>query len=116
MKLGALSRTIIVASCFWMAGGTFYIATNLDDDARAGSEAFYEACMGLVFEGSPTARTPDYCRATRDQFYESRTSLLVGGLWGYASIIAAYYLLGALIVFGLIYGSIRWIVAGRKGY
>lgn len=44
MKLGVLSRTIIVASCFWMAGGTFFIAKSISDKADAEAAALYKAC------------------------------------------------------------------------
>lgn len=115
MKLGVLSRTLIVLSCFWMVGGTFYIAQRLDTEARAASKSFYEACYDLAIEGSPLVGTTDDCRTESDRRYEARTRLLEGGLWGFSASLAGFFLVGCLIVFGLIYGSARWIVAGRRG-
>lgn len=107
MKLGALARTIIVLSCFWMAGGTFFIAQNKAADARAKASTFLDSCL--------TPPIGDFdCWAGRDRIYEAHTEQLAGGLWGYAAISAAFYLVLALILFGLIYGSARWILAARS--
>lgn len=107
MRLGVLPRAIIVASAFWMVGGTFLIATNKAEEADAVATAHYEDCVQRSIE--------DYdCWAARQMIYEARTDKLAGGLWGFAASMAAIYLVLALIAFAAVYGSIRWTLAGRK--
>ena len=69
MRLGGVGRAVIVASCFWMAGGTLFIAGGIEDANLVWREAAGGATLLLVL---------------------------------------------ALILFGAIYVSIRWVLAGRK--
>ena len=107
MRLGILSRAIIVVSCLWMAGGTFFIAKNIDDRATATATAFYADCSKIPNEGYD-------CWAARESVYRAHTDQIQGGLWGFAAGLAAIYLALGLILFGILYGSYRWILRGRK--
>lgn len=107
MKLGVLARTMIVASCFWMAGGTFYFAQSKAADASVRASEYLDSCLERQIEDFD-------CWGARDQIYEAHTVQLAGGLWGFAAVQAALVLVMALVAFGLIYGSLRWILAARK--
>lgn len=103
MKLGVLGRTVIVASCFWMLGGTFFIAKDINDKATAAADRFYKVCTSVPKdEGGDCAAQ----WATRlDDFR---------GLWGSAVLDAAIILALALILLAAVYWSVRWILAGRQ--
>ncbi len=108
MRLNVVARTVIVASAFWMAGGTYLIAKNAEEGARATADARYKQCI--------TPRPPEgyICWESWDKIYEGHTSKLEGGLWGSSATKAAIYLVFALIVFAVLYGSVRWVLAGRE--
>ena len=114
MRLGVLGRAVIVASCFSMAGGTLFFAIDADDEGRAAAAAAYKACMGLAYsENADGTLDLSDCQKSRDVIHRSHTSELAGGLWGYAAIRAAVILALGLLAFAILYGSARWIAAGR---
>ena len=108
MRLGVLSRAVIVASCFWMLGGTFLIAMGIDDKATVAADAYYQDC---VKNFGPQVN----CWVGRQDVYHGHTIKIEGGLWGYAASMAAIYLALALVTLGAVYGAVRWVLAGRTG-
>jgi hypothetical protein len=107
MRLGIISRILIVASCLWMAGGTVLIAFQMNDRAERESEAWYQTCKANFFPGAD-------CFETKRIAYEARTEKLQYGLWGFSAALAAIWLVLAWIAIGLGYAAIRWILAGRN--
>jgi hypothetical protein len=99
-------RAIILASLFWMVGGTFFIAARMENSARKAANDYFDGCIKRVPEGFD-------CWAARDRIFEAHTDKLEGGLWGFSAMTAALILLLALIALAIIYGSVRWVLAGR---
>lgn len=106
MKLGILGRTTIVASGLWMAGGTVYFAFSKSDEAERIADEFYQNCAKNPASGYD-------CWDARRRLYESHTTQLEGGLWGFSAVQAGLYLVLTLVAFGILYWSIRWILAAR---
>ncbi len=105
MRLGVLARTLFVISGLWMAGATYYFASIHDSEGRATADAFFESCAG----------TQGYdCRKASEEIYAAHTSGLEGGLWGFSAFQAAFWLVLALVAFGILFGAFRWVLAGRK--
>jgi hypothetical protein len=80
----------------------FLIATRDSDDAVAAANSSSHECT--VIAGSVN------CASVWNYVYRGRTQ----GLWGFAALRAAFWLALALIAFAAVYGSFRWVLAGRK--
>lgn len=107
LRLGLVSRLVIVASSFWMVGGTYFIAKARSDKGTAAANAFYRQCTSGPYH-------PEYhCSAGWLKIYNMYTGYSAWRLFGYSAELAAAYLALALILFAAVYGSIRWVLAGR---
>lgn len=106
-RLGVLSRSIIVLSVLWMAGGTLYFAVELEKSAQQQADAFLKSCNEFSSVDSE-------CLRLRQNVYEAHTKELQGGVFGNAAVQAAILLALTLIALGIVYGSFRWIMAGRR--
>lgn len=107
MRLGIFPRAVIVASCFWMVGGTFFIAKNIDNEATARATRHYNECLKHFSEGVD-------CWKSRETIYVAHTDKIQGGLWGFAASTAAAYLVVALVALALVYSSVKWVLRGRQ--
>jgi hypothetical protein len=91
-----------------MIGGTMYIANTTAKEARDGAASYFRDCMERPIPGYD-------CLAASENLYRSRTEQLAGGgLWEYAAGEAAIRLALTLLVLGIIFGAVRWIMAGRS--
>lgn len=107
VRLGMLSRTIIVLSALWMIGGTMFIALQMSNRADKVADAVMRSC-------NEESTLEADCLTVRHDAYTTEIAELSGGLWGYA-IVQALMLLGiVLTAFGIVYGAFRWITAGRQ--
>ena len=57
VRLGVVARTVIVASCFWMVGGTFFIANKVATEAQEAATVRYNDCVKTGPEGYVQAHT-----------------------------------------------------------
>ena len=113
MRLGVISRSLLVASGFWMVGGTFYFAQAKYAEAEKVADEFYVPCedaQSVSGEG-PTAGPS--CWELRNNIVRARTVGLSGGLYGFAAFQAATVLAIALAMLATCYIALRWILAGR---
>ena len=103
MRLGGVGRAVIVASCFWMAGGTLFIAGGIEDANLRAAQLASDECTKISGAAN--------CSSVWNTVYYTREE---GGVWREAAVEATLLLVLALILFGAIYVSIRWVLAGRK--
>lgn len=89
-----------------MVGGTFFIAQGIDDDALAAANSASHDCAKIAGDLN--------CSSVWGDVYHARTANIQYGLWGFSAAEAAIWLVLALILFAVVYWSVRWVVAGRK--
>ena len=143
MKLGVFNRLVVVLSCFWMVGGTLFVAGEQRQPANQYANQILQICREVAetvpldeayeekFFGSGTLpvtwtdnsegewialkkRTPAECKAARDAALNERLNSLPGGLWLSSFAIALAVLMVALVLVFSIRWSVGWILAGRR--
>jgi hypothetical protein len=89
-----------------MIGGTFFIAERIDADAVAAAKASSDECARIVGDLN--------CASVWTDVYHASTTKIQYGLWGFSAIEAAIWLVIALVLFGTVFWSFRWVIAGRN--
>jgi len=107
-RLGAWWRLGIVLTAFWMVGGTVYFAALQIDELTDTIESSYGFCLS---QAPPRASAVASCS---DEMTRGFYSIDRGTIWLQALGIAAVLAVLAWMVFGILYGSTLWILAGRK--
>jgi len=115
MKLGVWSRIGIVASVLWMLSAPIYLTSRELTDWQERTVSMQELCLRLTDNLPPSAIESAYenCsnEATRstNAMVAARWSLLQGSIG-----LAVAGLITAWLTVAVIYGTVRWILNGRR--
>jgi hypothetical protein len=115
MKLGVWARIGIVASVLWMVIAPFYLTSRELTDWQTRTTAFQELCLRLTEKLPAVAiegayeNCADEARKSTDAMVAARWSLLQGSIG-----LAVAGLIAAWLTAAVIYGTVRWVLNGRR--
>ena len=105
VRLGILGRALIAVLLLWMIAGTAFFASRQYNEANDRAWRFYNDCIADGLRAS-------FCGNQRDIILTAHTDHLDGGLVGYAAVNAGIYLAMGLLGFLVLYGALKWVLAG----
>jgi hypothetical protein len=103
MRLGVMGRSLVVATVFWIIGWASYRTRD--------TIAFLEdAYANFLAMNCKNPFHPERCEAAKTGWHPQPTSSIILD----AVVEAALYAAAAWLVIGVVYLSIRWVLAGRS--
>lgn len=115
MRLGVWPRIGIVASVLWMLGASTVMTSNEMTEWQDRTTSMQELCLKLSnnLPAKDVAASYEECgrqsRESSDAMIAARWSLLEGSIG-----LSAVMLVLAWLVIGASYGTVRWILKGRR--
>ena len=115
MRLGVWARIGIVVSVLWMLVATVAMTSNELADWRTRTASMQELCLRVSDKLPPSMVSAAYTKCEQDS--RSSTNAMIEARWpllkGSAGLSAVALIL-AWLLFGVIYGTVRWILNGRR--